>query len=227
VRATIPNLLWTAVPGVVAQEATNQWAHNTSDSAQTSWDFDLSPSSMNFDTGERYRIVAYSLRLRYIGAELTKKGVFVGAHDFDLDHATNANTSMVSTPSVSQLQDCPVYEMNHVDDGIEVCYKPYDNSYLEFNKANSSVSHTDTKWFAPYTIVAGLIGGEANVTNLVICEQHLTVEYVPSTQTQDKLELSQFFGNPSVIAALQKEDIIKKIDQWPYLKKKYGLGKSY
>jgi len=157
--------------------------------------------------GVAIRMVAAKIKLTYIGAELTRQGLFFGAHDFD---ATHFATTLVR-PSLNQMQDMPVFEFHTTQEGIEIIYKPYDLSYLEFTKDNTGAGVTypnPDDIFRPYCMHIGIVGAPAS-TNCIFVEQFATWEYIVAPAFQDSVMTDTAIGDPAIVAKISDVDVIR------------------
>lgn len=192
------------------------WSTTGGTSGQTSTN--LSPTRLTVTDGHACRLVAYKIKLRYIGTELDKSGFFFACHDFNYDNKANTGALAQFQPNLSTMQDCPVFEIQSVDDGIECIFKPYDNSYLEFTKANVAnedvpdpvnIAGTFVTW-RPYVIHIGYASGKLNTSGNVLVEQYLTVEYIPAPANQDLVEMKKCQGNAKgVVATIKARDTVR------------------
>lgn len=171
----------------------------------------INPSRVAAGAGMAIRLVAYKIKLEYIGSELNRSGYFFGAHAFDVSDETGGGTA----PTLSELQDGPEFEIHSTLDGVEVIYKPYDNSYLEFTKdptgAGSAISSA-SQVFRPYMIMAGIVGGQAS-TACVLVRQYVTYEYIPTVAIQDTVELALCKGDPSIVSEMKNHDLVRSTNE--------------
>lgn len=154
-----------------------------------------------------YRIVSIKLKLRYIGSKEKEAGIFFACHSFDQTVGTQ------TLPSLSAMQDSPVFQANKVCEGMELAYKPYDNSYLEFNKSNTS-DFNPPYVFRPYNMYIGCVGGEISATALVL-ESFMTLEYIPSQTFVDNVETEQVIGSRSVAGLIGESKLARTVENNP------------
>ena len=209
IRATFPDLLTLGVANAVSYCNDSSWATGTNDDTLLALN-SLVIAGAGYANDARYRLVAYKIKLRYIGAELNRSGIFFGCHDFSQNFAY-----ALSASSVAQMQDGPYFEMHPTSEGIEVIYKPYDNSYLEFGpKLTGTTPSTaaNNVWHTPYTLCCGILGGQTNSV-VVLVEQFATIEWIPGRASQDTVELKEFPGNPQAVAMIDNKDVIRTANE--------------
>jgi len=197
-----PHLVTSASNGIATYAILPAWNPSAAGVSVAASDTLIGASFSSANEGRAVRLVAAKIKLRYVGAEFTRSGFFFASHDFNMSNLAGLNFA----PTLSGMQDNPVFELQTTVDGIEIIYKPYDNSYLEFSKTNSGSA--DATVYRPYTIIAGLIGGQVN-TACVLAEVFWTIEYIPGPVEQDIVETQPCKGNPSVISDLPVRDLIR------------------
>lgn len=151
-----------------------------------------------------YRIVAYMIRLRYMGNELNRSGLFFGCHNYDLNHQSTST----SAASLSQMQDSPYFKVLDTYDGLEIIYVPTDKSHYEFTKTGSGT--TDIR---PYTITCGIVGAESSA-QCVYMESKLVIEYIPPQSVWDEVETRIVAGKPDLQNIVLPDSVVRPINSY-------------